>query len=284
MREKTRVTPDASKGHSVPKSPIFATTPWLRALYALSVGFAVLTLCLQRLQPDAQWPTGVLLSLAFVANLASQSRSLPLQNVLAGALSIVVVSGIILTVNATLSFPFGSVTYPANGGGFFGPVPWWLPLLWVVVILNCRGVARLVLRPGRKSRTFGFRVIGLTAVLAMLFDLGLEPFATQVNHFWGWQPTIHSPIWFGSPWGNSVGWLVTSLVIQVLAAPWLINKRPVQFPPDHHPLGIWLAMNLFLGVTLLFHRHWLPMAAVSTATLVLTALAIRNARRLPDLP
>jgi len=69
----------------------------------------------------------------------------------------------------------------------------------VVTILNSRGVARLILRPWRKTRRYGFWLIGLTAALALVFDLGLEPFATRVKSYWLWSPTKLGLSWYGAP-------------------------------------------------------------------------------------
>ena len=67
-----------------------------------------------------------------------------------------------------------------------GVVPWPLPLLWVVLVINARGVGRLVMRPWRKTNFYGFWVIGLTCLLVLAFDLGLEPFAVEVKGYWLW--------------------------------------------------------------------------------------------------
>ena len=78
-----------------------------------------------------------------------------------------------------------------------------MPLIWVVVILNSRGVARLILRPWRKIRNYGFWLIGLTAALTMLFDLAFDPFASRVKHYWLWVPTKLPLTWQGAPGNNT---------------------------------------------------------------------------------
>jgi uncharacterized membrane protein len=112
----------------------------------------------------------------------------------------------------------------------------------------------------------------------MFFDLGLEPFATRANRFWVWQPTNFSSTWFGAPWINCFGWLVAALLILAFATPWLINKRPVQHPPDYHPLGVWLLLNLFFAVQLLLHALWPAAVLVLLESAVVTTLALSYAR------
>ena len=123
-----------------------------------------------------------------------------------------------------------------------------MPFVWVVAVLNSRGVARLILRPWRKLRAYGFWLIGITVALTVLFDAGLEPFAAGVKRYWLWQPTRIPVTWGSAPVTNFLGWLLTALLILAFATPALIDKRarPGSRPPDYHPLGVWmLAMILF---------------------------------------
>src|SRR5260221_13646108 len=103
-------------------------------------------------------------------------------------------------------------------------MPWAAPLLWVVIVLNARGAARLLLRPYRAEQAYGFWLIGLTAVLAMLFDLGLEPFAISARPYWIWQQAKTTLAWDGVPWFNFFAWGVTAMMILPCATLWLIYK------------------------------------------------------------
>lgn len=229
------------------------------------------------LQP---WHSGLFLGLAAVMTLVSLLRSLPAQNVAVVTGFIVVISGIVQTVGAMSGIPFGPFVFTdAAGARLFDVLPWTMPLVWVAVVLNCRGVARLILRPWRKVRTYGFRVIGLTCLLVAFFDLGLEPFAARVNHFWVWQTAGRTLNWFGAPWVNFFSWALTALLILAFTTPWLINKKPGgKRPPDYHPLLIWLAMNLFITAILAGHQLWLAAGLVLVVSAVVTSLAWRNSR------
>jgi uncharacterized membrane protein len=170
-----------------------------------------------------------LIALAVVASLAAACRQLPLQNVLMAAGFAALIGGVAhgLSANPNLAMPFGQLTFNPNAGAkIFGAVPWTIPLLWIFAILNSRGVARLMLRPWRKQKNYGFILIGVTAVLATVFDLALEPFAAHVKHFWLWQPTKFPWSWHGASPVNFFGWFFVAILILAFATPSLIKKAP----------------------------------------------------------
>lgn len=227
----------------------------------------------------AAWQVAGLLGLATASTLTSLGRRLQLQNVLAVAGLISVLGGIVQFVGATTGIPFGPIVFTDNfGPQLFDRLPWLAPLLWLVMLLNCRGVARLLLRPWRKLHGYGFRVIGLTVGLMVLCDCALEPFATRVNRLWIWRVSGGvSMDWLGAPWVNFPGWAVTALLLLIAATPWLINKMPSRRRgPDYHPLVAWLALHLFLAVCLALHSLWLPAGLAFGACGVVGLFAWRN--------
>ncbi|HKI69497.1 MAG TPA: carotenoid biosynthesis protein, partial [Verrucomicrobiae bacterium] len=138
----------------------------------------------------SNWPEAVLLVLLVTSTLFSLAQQLPAQNVLLGALIIAVIGSAMNIAGATISLPFGPYTYTNDfGWRFFDTLPWAVPLIWIVFVLNARGVTRLILRPWRKTRTYGWWVIGFTTALCVLLDAAWEPFATRVKQFWLWHPT-----------------------------------------------------------------------------------------------
>ena len=190
--------------------------------------------------------------LAAIVSVAALNRQLPLQNVLTAALLAAFIGGLAhgLSASPDFSMPFGPVVFnPACGAKIFNTVPWTIPLLWIVVIFNARGVARLILRPWREVENHGFRLTGLTAGLAVAFDLALEPFAWHVKHFWLWQPTKLAVTWQGTTLLNFFGWLFVSLLILAFATPMFIKKPPGQpDTPDYHPLAVWLGALLLFAL------------------------------------
>lgn len=226
------------------------------------------------------WPGAVLLVLAAAGTIAALTRHLPLQNVLYAAFAIAFAAGAVTWLDLKTGIPFGQFTIGYNAGPkIFKAVPWELPLVWIVAILNSRGVARLVLRPWRKTHAYGFWLIGATVVLTVMFDLALDPFASQVKHYWYWEHTKFPLSWQGAPLVNFLGWAVVTLLILAFVTPMLINKNPVhRRPPDFHPLIIWLGGILLFGSGAASQELWLAAAVDGILGVVVAVFAIRGAR------
>jgi uncharacterized membrane protein len=243
---------DRSTLSIAPPAPPAAALKWpvlacMAGLLACAAGRA-LTLLASSHNEEWLWLDGLLVLLAAVATVLGQAQRLPLQNIGIAAFLCAALGGAVQAVGAATGIPFGSLAYTTEAGPLaFGTVPWVLPLLWVVVILNGRSVARLVFRPWRKTRTYGFKVIGLTCVMATVFALGLEPYASRVNGYWLWQVGQSHWTWYGAPWVCFLAWLLTALLILAFATPFLINKKPTKSPPFYQPLVIWLTFNLVLA-------------------------------------
>jgi uncharacterized membrane protein len=225
------------------------------------------------------WPEALLLLLAAAGTIAALARQLPLQNVLLAAFVIALMGGAVHALGVTMGIPFGPFLFGAEAGPqLFKTLPWAMPLIWVVAVLNSRGVVRLILRPWRKIRNYGFWLIGLTALLTMLFDLALDPFAARMKHYWLWLPTKFPVTWQGAPLVNFFGWAVVSLLILAFVTPALINKNPVRRAPDFHPLAVWLGAIVLFGVAAGLRGMW-PAVALDGALAVLAAtFAIRGGR------
>jgi putative membrane protein len=229
---------------------------------------------------NSHWPEAMLVLSVTLTTVVALTGHLPLQNVLLATGIIALIGSAAHALCAVTAIPFGPIAFSNVGPKFFDVLPWSVPFLWVAVVLNSRGVARLILRPWRKLRTYGFWLMGVTAVLAVLFDLALEPFASKVRFFWVWRETKFPVSWCGVPIVNFLGWLVTALLILAFAAPALINKqvRPRQSPPDYHPLVVWLLALTLFAVGAVVAQFWL--AAIMTALIAVAAaiFAIRGAR------
>ena len=228
---------------------------------------------------NSGWLAALLVVTTMVTTMVSVARQLPAQNVLLAAVIIAAIAGTVQAIGALSGIPFGPYLYTeAAGPKFFDVLPWCVPVVWIIVLLNARGVARLILRPWRKSRLYGFRLIGVTAALALAFDFGLEPFAMQVNHYWLWQPTKLALLWHGTPPSNFLGWLVTALVVLAFATPVMINKSHKKFPSDYHPLIVWMLLNVLFAIATANHQLWLAAGFIGLTGLVVTVLAVRGAR------
>ena len=256
---------------------------WFASLLALANYVLVLSAFLTntRLPGKPGWPEACLLVTATLATLVALTRQLPVQNALLAAVIIAVIGTIAHLIGAITSIPFGPIRFTdAAGPRFFNLVSWVMPILWVLMVLNSRGVARLILRPWRKLRAYGFWLIGLTVLLTVLLAAALEPFGGAVKHYWIWEPTRLPFTWAGAPITNFLGWLVVTLLIMAFAAPPLIDKRPrpVSRPPDYHPLGLWLLALVWFGTGTAMNQLWLPLAYCVALGIVTTVFAVRGGR------
>ena len=169
------------RSHEKPKYNLTLSTATL-GLFLAWTGYE-LWLTIGDRTGEAHFATFLLLALA--ATVISEMGALPGQNVFAAAMIILVVGAVVELISAFSGIPFGTRIFLERAGSqIFGALPWSLPLIWVLFVLNSRAVARLILRPWRKSKSYGFRVIGLTCLLTIAMRLNFEPLATRVNHFW----------------------------------------------------------------------------------------------------
>jgi putative membrane protein len=230
------------------------------------------------LPPGARWIEALFPLLAVATTLLALGRRLPLQNVITAACVIGSISTGIVTVGVATGFPFGPIVFGDSlGEKLFQVVPWAIPLLWVVLIINGRGVARLMMRPWRKTNFYGFWVMGLTCLLVVCFDLGLEPFAVQAKGYWVWPLGRAVASWYTAPWANFLAWFITALAILTFTIPWLINKQPIKQPMDYHPLIVWFLLNLWIASGNALHQLWLAVAVTIVSSAVAIVFATRGA-------
>ena len=233
---------------------------------------------------DARWPDGLLVILTAATLLASLTCQMPGQNVMLASLVIAFIASAVATLGALTAIPFGPFIFTdAIGQRLFYPLPWAVPMLWLAALLASRGVARLILRPWRNTLNYGYWLIGLAALLVVVLDFGLEPFATQVKHLWRWTPTRLRFDWYTAPCVNFLGWGVTALLILAFVTPALINKRPMkQPPPDYHPLIIWVLLNLLFATGAAVNQLWPAVVVISVGSLTVTVFAVRSALARPE--
>lgn len=231
------------------------------------------------LSVEARWLEAMLPLATAATTLLALGRRLPFQNVLMAAVLICGLSAGIIAVCALSGVPFGPVVYNGDHGELvFGVVPWHLPLLWLALIINGRGVARLIMRPWRKTNYYGYWVIVLTGLLVVVFDLGLEPFAVQVKGWWVWLSGKTVLSWHSAPWVNFLGWFASAVAIMALTITWLINKRPVKQPMDYQPVAVWLLLNLWVATGNAVQGLWLSVAVMAAGNAVAAIYAVRGAR------
>jgi uncharacterized membrane protein len=246
--------------------------------FLICFAVAYFMLCLG-IDLPGNWAAGLFMVLAAATTFGALARRLPLQNVLWSGALIATLATIIETVSVTTGIPFGPHIFTDRlGAKIFDILPWSIPLAWFVVVVNCRGVARLIMRPWRKTNYYGFWVIGLTCLLAVLLDFNLEPYATHVRHYWSWQTAGAVLNWYSAPWVNFLGIFVTVLSILAFTTPWLINKLPMKYPTDYHPLIMWQALNLYFSTANALHQTWPALAVGLISAVLVLGFTVRGAR------
>ena len=276
--------PPAAPENQPPTTSAEKTTAWFHWLFTvlLAATFA-LVLTANSLSLDLpgkpSWPEALLILLATISSITALARQLPLQNVLLAAAVIALIGGAVHALGVTTGIPFGPFLFGVEAGArLFKTLPWMVPLIWVVAVLNSRGVVRLILRPGEKSDNYGFWLIGLTAGLTMLFDLAFDPFASRVKHYWLWMPTKFPLTWQGAPLVNFPGWAIVALLMLAFVTPAFINKNPQRRAPDFHPLAVWLGAILLFGSASALHGMWAAVALDGIIAVLTATFAIRGGR------
>jgi len=251
-----------------------------RVCMALVFGWAFLECCLMLAHKSpGQWMRAVFLLMALLATLVSEARGLPMQNVLFASALIAVITGIVEAIGEASGIPFGPRVFLDDfGSRIFETLPLVWPALWIVLLLNSRGVARLILRPWRKSKSYGFRVIGLTCLLVIALDLGFEPFANRANRCWVWQIKKNILSWFDAPWVNFFSVGVTTLLVLAFVTPWLINKHPSKRQANFQPLWLWLLMIFYFAVANAIAGLWPAVGVGVLAGFVTATFALRGAK------
>lgn len=156
-------------------------------------------------------------------------------------------------VGVTTGFPFGQYEYTNALSLKLLVVPVGIMFAWLMIILSSFFTVRFIVErlwPRRGLPT----VVCLSAGLALLSDLLMEPVAVYVQHYWTW---IDNGTYYGIPTSNFIAWAIISLgLISVLARIMGdTQSEPDQPKPGHRynflPVTLYL-MNLvmFTGVNL----------------------------------
>jgi bisanhydrobacterioruberin hydratase len=144
-------------------------------------------------------------------------------------------------------FPYGEFIYnDLLGEKVFGLTPWTVAFAWPPILLLAYTFARAIVPNDKIIVGFskGLRITGLTALLAMLIDLVLDPAAVQLG-FWAWE---EPGFYYGVPVVNFVGWLISGFVgATLLHVLW--KNTPVPKELAYSGLAIlwfWTWANLFM--------------------------------------
>jgi hypothetical protein len=219
---------------------------------------------------DVPWAVWLSIALAAATTVAAQTRELPVQNVLLAS-AIIAVAGLVGgTVDKLPSVELIEQSYSAGGGAtLFGSAFWATPIMWVVLILNGRGVAKLLLRPWRRTPHYGFWVLGSAVLLVM----GLETSAVAINQCSGSMSHMTDNHWAWTHWAV---WTVLALVTLAVVTPMLINKSVVERAPTPQPLLVWLAINFLVLTDAALRQVWSALGLLGGEMVLISIFALRN--------
>lgn len=151
-----------------------------------------------------------------------------------GALAALLILGLAWAVEhigVTRGVPFGRYVYTDTlGARLAGAVPWPIPWAWLLLIPATLGTAWLLV--GRHAARPGVLLLS-APLLALLYDLALEPFATTIMGYWRWiergplhgVPTINYLAWYGT--ALLLSGLTLALCRQAILAPRLLPRLPL---------------------------------------------------------
>lgn len=141
-------------------------------------------------------------------------------------------------------WPLGPLRYSARLGIRIGPVPFGLPLLWLVLV--CGG--RWILQRFAPKASHWQLAVG-TGLLTLLSDLALEPLAWKARAFWVWYPSLApAPAW--PPIQNYLTWFIVGAAL-AFAMRDPLPGRPRPATSGHRIGWVWALLNLLLLATLL---------------------------------
>jgi hypothetical protein len=211
---------------------------------------------------------GITIGIATLATLFGLSRWWPSQNVIAVAFLTIALSEAlehILLVSTGAAYP------DFAGKQIFG-VPWALPLLWVVAMLNARSVARLILWPHREKGSYGLWLILFTALMTALVFMVQESLS---GRFYNW----------GAPVALCGVRFLAAVFFLAIVAPFLIPKGAVVPRPDLRPLCIWAIINMYLVIIAVIGHFWESAGILVVVNGILLTLALRaRKKRKPKAP
>lgn len=223
---------------------------------------------------EAFWLDGVFLVMAMLTTVSTLSRQIPFQNVLMAAPIIALIGAAAHWTSFVSGIPFGPIhVLHANGNSIFQEWIAALALVWVVAVLNARGVAHLLLQSRVGRPNYGLHVMLMTAALVVGLGLGIEPFASRVHRYWLWGETRLPVTWYGAPLTCLFAWGSVTLIALVAATAVLIRKHPSPMAPSLRPLLVWTLLNLLFALAGLVNHLW-TVAATSLGVALVPALVV----------
>jgi uncharacterized membrane protein len=188
------------------------------------------------------------------------------------------IGGAVHALNGMISIPLGPCLYLHNAGQLlFPPLPWSLPVLWLMVFLSARGSAQAILAQWRGTRNYGLWLSSLSIALIVGFSLSMEAFAHR-NSLWQWGLTKLPLTWYSAPVTNFLGWGLTGMLIVLFCMPFFLVKKPGPLRTDYLPLMVWSALQICLLIAATTAHQWRAVAVSAVLVILPVIAAARNWR------
>jgi hypothetical protein len=159
---------------------------------------------------ESTWTVAVATGAIALIMLLQLARSLPGQNVVMIAASLLAGEGALELLMIQI-----------NGMKVTGPMWCFMAgaaLLWLAVVLSARRLSKLILRPWRAGRFYGYWLIGMSALGTALVQFGWPALSVEA--------VDAKPIGAGVALGMAGIRGVATIILLICLTPWLIRKRP----------------------------------------------------------
>jgi hypothetical protein len=156
---------------------------------------------------EASWIVALVTGTLAVVMLLHLARSLPAQNIILIAVSLLVGEGLT---------DWLMVKYRLNVFDMDGPMWCFVggaALLWLAIVLSCRKLAQFIVEPWKREKYIGLWILGISGVLTGLFQFGWPGF--NPDPFDVGDAAIMAGIRAG-----------TTVLLLACLSPWFIRKRP----------------------------------------------------------
>lgn len=147
----------------------------------------------------------------------------------------------------TTGFPYGKFVYGSFIGQMIGHVPWIVGFAWTPILFGAVSLTHKYL-----GHTSYINLFFTTAVLMTTLDFVLDPGSVALG-FWVWENTVG---FYGVPWSNFVGWVLSSFVAAAAVHFFLKVKKleRVSLSPLMH--SSFIAILVFWTVVCVFEQMW----------------------------
>jgi putative membrane protein len=192
----------------------------------------------------------------------------------------------------TTGYPFGPYSYTTQLGYLIGGrVPFNIPTSWFYMLYASLAICGRVLRVADDSRT-RWKWAAVAALALTAWDVSMDPAMVATTH-WLWhlpspedaslgQRIFSSPLFYGMPLTNWLGWLLTGLVVaRAMLAIVPPTRWASRVSPSRLPLVLYAANGVLPLLICAGRGMWWAVVLGTIAMGVPLALALRRAERAP---